>query len=161
MTLKSVPQSPWSELRTGIMMMDWSSDLSSDLNILSPQLPSNQWLPLIIRRSLIEGGAVFAYGWCWRWQWCVCQCVSPDIVCGKKTASHLEKRSLYGRPTVVCSGTVVWNVCALILNYQVFRSEVKGIICCEVIVRGVFSYQSNGGKAVIYHIVKLRREVPM
>ena len=30
--------------------------------------------------------------------------VSPDIVGEKKTANHLEKRSLYGRPTLVCGG---------------------------------------------------------
>ena len=57
--------------------------------------------------------------------------VSPDIVCGKKTASHLGKRSLYGsRPLCrarVCQGVPFHGVKSVCFEIELssisFRSQ--------------------------------------
>ena len=72
--------------------------------------------------------------------------VSPDIVGEKKTGSHLEKRSLYGRPTTVSK---CLERCAMASNDQVFHLESKGNMCCAVVLRGIFSKKTNSGKTEI------------
>ena len=65
--------------------------------------------------------------------------MSPDILCEKKTASHLEKRSLYRREgyygrlgvpkyAKVCKGVPWSGKLFYVLNDQLFHMEVKGII---------------------------------